>query len=209
MDRLARCASDGAHGEGLGCFFWCAIIAGCYAFLDDLNLAVKSSGATLNEGHIGGKTHAVDMSSGFQVVERIKNQGEATEPRDVKLRVLDVGVVCDDLSVGVESLGNFFGNLFIPVSSFPFSIASRCAYQSFRLLDMLVSEEELSIQVRKVNRVEVDDVNLSETTKDQVLQKLASDASCADHQNSCLKSPVSLSSIGRRSRCQTEDVDAD
>jgi hypothetical protein len=40
----------------------------------------------------------------------------------------------------------------------------------------------LSVEIRKVNRVEVDDVNFTETAENEVLEELASDAASANHQ---------------------------
>ena len=48
---------------------------------------------------------------------------------------------------------------------------------------MLVSEQELAIQVAEVDRIQVDDVNLAKAREDQILEELASDASSADHQD--------------------------
>jgi hypothetical protein len=51
------------------------------------------------------------MSSCLQVVESIECDAKTTEPRDGELGVLDVGVMRDDLDVGVELLSSLFGNL--------------------------------------------------------------------------------------------------
>lgn len=40
------------------------------------------------------------------------------------------------------------------------------AYQSFRLLDMLVSEEELSVEIAQVDGIEVDDVDFTKAEQD-------------------------------------------
>lgn len=57
---------------------------------------------------------------------------------------------------------------------------------------MLMSEEELSVEVGQVNRVEVNDVNLAEAVKDQVFQQLASDTSSAHHEDSRLWSRLAF-----------------
>jgi hypothetical protein len=79
--------------------------------LDDLDLAVKARGAALNQGHIGGETHFVDMAARIEIVEGVEDQTEALEPGDVEFSVLDVVVVCDDVDVGVELGSRLFGNL--------------------------------------------------------------------------------------------------
>ena len=55
------------------------------------------------------------------------------------------------------------------------------AYQGFQFLDVFISEEELAVEVAQVDRVEVDDVDLSEANKDEVLQQFAANASSTDH----------------------------
>jgi hypothetical protein len=51
------------------------------------------------------------MSPRIQVVERIEDEAEALEPRDVELAILDVVVVRNDADVRVELAGRFFRNL--------------------------------------------------------------------------------------------------
>lgn len=48
---------------------------------------------------------------------------------------------------------------------------------------MLLAEEELPVQVAQIDCVEVDEVDLSETRQDEVLEQLASDAAGADHEH--------------------------
>lgn len=70
--------------------------------LDDLDLAVETGGATLDQRDISGKAHLVDMTAGVKVVESVEDEVEALEPVDVELGVFDVGVVCLDIDVGVK-----------------------------------------------------------------------------------------------------------
>lgn len=65
-------------------------------------------------------------------------------------------------------------------------------YQSLRFLDMLVSEEELSVQVTEVDGIEVYDVDFTKAGEYEVLQQFTSNSSCANHQNSCLVDRVSF-----------------
>jgi hypothetical protein len=53
------------------------------------------------------------MSACIEVIERVKDDVELLEPRDVELRILDVVVVGFDLDVGIELLRRFFGNLLV------------------------------------------------------------------------------------------------
>lgn len=111
VNGLTRSAPDGAHGEGLGCFLRCAVVARSNALLDNLNLAIKTGGATLNKRDIGSQAHLVHMSPSLKVVQSIEGNAKLTEPCDSKLVILDVSMVGDDLDVGVESLRSLFGDL--------------------------------------------------------------------------------------------------
>lgn len=51
------------------------------------------------------------MSSGIEIVKRIKNDAELLEPRHCEFAVLDVGMVRNNINFGVESAGRFFCNL--------------------------------------------------------------------------------------------------
>ena len=61
------------------------------------------------------------------------------------------------------------------------------AYQSLRLLDMSVSEEELAVEVGKINGVEVNDVNVAKTCGDQILQQLTSNSASTYDKDARLK----------------------
>jgi hypothetical protein len=52
---------------------------------------------------------------------------------------------------------------------------------------VLVAEEELAIEVAKINRVEVDDVDLAEAGQDEVFEQLAANAARAHHQHARLE----------------------
>lgn len=45
---------------------------------------------------------------------------------------------------------------------------------------MLMAEEKLSIEVAKVNSVEIDDVNFAKAGQNEVLEQFAADAAGAD-----------------------------
>jgi len=47
----------------------------------------------------------------LQVVQRVEDYGESTEPLDVELGVFDVRMVGDDLDCLVEFLGDFLRDL--------------------------------------------------------------------------------------------------
>ena len=56
---------------------------------------------------------------------------------------------------------------------------------------MLVSEEELSVQVAEIDSVEVDDMNLAKATEKEVLKKLATNTSSSNHEHLRLSDHVS------------------
>ena len=51
---------------------------------------------------------------------------------------------------------------------------------------MLMSKQELTIEIAQINSIEVDDVNFAEAGEDEVFQQLATDAACADKKNARL-----------------------
>jgi len=165
MDGLRGCASDGAYGEGLGRGFRRAVVAFGFAPLDNLDLSIEAGRATLDQRHIGGKAHPVDMSPRIEVVQRIEDEAEALEPRDVELAILDVVVVRNDADVGIELAGRLFRN------------------QCLGLLDVLIAEQELAVEVAEIDGVEVDDVYLAEAGEDEVLEEFAANAASSYHQD--------------------------
>lgn len=64
------------------------------------------------------------------------------------------------------------------------------AYQSLGLLDVLLVEQKLAVQVGEVDGVEVDDMDLAKAGEDEVLEQFASNATGADHEDSCLSSKI-------------------
>lgn len=51
------------------------------------------------------------MSPRIEVVQRIEDEAEALEPRDVELAILDVVVVRNNADVGIELASRLFRNL--------------------------------------------------------------------------------------------------
>lgn len=114
------------------------------------------------------------MSSCIEIVKRVKDDVESGKPGDAELRVFDIGMVRHQICLRIESLRSLFGN------------------QCFRLLDVLMSEEELSVQVTQVDGIEVYDMYLAISNLDQVLQQLAADSACANQQNPRLNMSASI-----------------
>jgi hypothetical protein len=51
---------------------------------------------------------------------------------------------------------------------------------------VLVPEEELSIEVRKIDSIEVDNMNFAEAGQDEILEQLAANAAGSDHEHTGL-----------------------
>jgi len=62
-------------------------------------------------------------------------------------------------------------------------VASACAHLRLWPADVLLSEEELAVEVGHVDGVEVDHVDLAEAHEREVLEQLAAEAAGADHQH--------------------------
>ena len=124
------------------------------------------------------------MSPRIQIVERIENDAKGLEPRDVELIVLDVGMVRLDSHVRIEPARRYLRDLHQQLAT-PHTrlIRVSIAYQCFRLLDVLIPEEELPIEIAQVDRVQVDDVNLAEASEDEILEELAANTTSAHHKN--------------------------
>jgi hypothetical protein len=58
----------------------------------------------------------------------------------------------------------------------------RLTYQSLGLLNVLVSKQKLAIEIRKIDSVQIHNVNLAEAGQNQILQQLAANASRAYHE---------------------------
>lgn len=50
-----------------------------------------------------------------------------------------------------------------------------------------MTEEELAVQIRKVDRVEIDNVDLAKAGEDEIFEKLATNTAGTDHENARLK----------------------
>lgn len=56
---------------------------------------------------------------------------------------------------------------------------------------MFLSEQELTVQVGQVNRIEIDDVNFAKACQNEIFQQFASDTASADHEHTRLDRFVS------------------
>lgn len=168
--------------------------------LDDLDLAVETGGATLDQRDISGKAHLVDMTAGVKVVESVEDKVEALEPVDVELGVFDVGVVCLDIDVGVKLSSRLLCDLderkaWLAMVRLLRGGGWRQTHQGLGLFNVFVPEQELAVEVGQVNGVEIHDVDVAEAGKHEVLEQLTSNAASADHEDARLRVWVSQ---GRR-----------
>jgi hypothetical protein len=63
-------------------------------------------------------------------------------------------------------------------------------YKCFGLFDVLMSKEELAIQIAQVDSVEINDVYCAEAVHHQILEKFAPNAASPDHQDTGLVASV-------------------
>lgn len=105
---------------------------------DRLDLAQEPGSAALDKRHVRSDAHPIYVAARREIVERAQHHVKLAVVRHAKLGRLDIAVVRDDLHLGVERACTRLGDL------------------RLGLLDMLLLEEELAIQVRQVDRVEVD-----------------------------------------------------
>lgn len=54
---------------------------------------------------------------------------------------------------------------------------------------MFVSEEELSVQVGKIDGIEIDDVDFAITSENKVLEQLATNSAGTNHEHASLRIP--------------------
>jgi hypothetical protein len=150
--------------------------------LDDLDLPVEARGAALDQRDTGCQAHLVHMPPRIQIIQRIEDEIESLEPRDIEARVLYIVMIRLNLDIRIEHERRVFRNLSLSASPglIPLSISSM-THQSLGLLDMLVAKQELPIEVAQINCVQIDDVDLAEAREDQVLQQFASDTASAHH----------------------------
>lgn len=111
MNGLAWSAADGANRECFRRLFGRTVVASRHSLLDDLDLAVEASSATLNEGNVSSQTHLVDVAPCVQVVEGVKHHCESAKPLNAELSVLDIGMVGHDLDRGIELFRYFLRDL--------------------------------------------------------------------------------------------------
>jgi hypothetical protein len=106
------------------------------------------------------------MSSGIDVIQSIYDRIEPSKPVDLEQGVGDdVAVDRFYFYIRVKSLDGFSSN------------------NSFGLPDVFLPEQELSIQVGDVDRVQIDHRELLAADEHQVLEELTSNTSSADDQD--------------------------
>jgi hypothetical protein len=112
------------------------------------------------------------------IIERVEDQVEPGEPLQIELFVFDIGMMGNQLDVGIELPSYLFRN------------------ERLWLLDVFLSEEKLTIQIAQVDGVKVDNVDFAEAGEDKVLQQLTADPARADKKNSRLEDEdVSLAGV--------------
>lgn len=108
------------------------------------------------------------MSASVEIVKRIEDKVESREPLDRVLRVFDVGMVRMQFDSGIEFRSHLFRD------------------QCLGFLDVFLSEEELSVEITQIYRVEIDDVNFAETRLDEIFEEFAANTACTNEKNARL-----------------------
>ena len=145
VDNLLRLLSDGAHREGLILFPLNALVAWRLAFGDAYASHVVAIGSCIDEGLAKIETHLVHMFSGLLVVQCIYDKVKIAEKREAESLFLDLAQVSLHPQVRILFLDLFFED------------------RRLGLVNVLSSEQKLSVEVAHIDRVEVDDLHFQET----------------------------------------------
>lgn len=157
-------------------------VASHYAHLFyDLHLTIKSRSSAFNQRHASRQTHPIHITPCVEIVQSIEHQIKATKPVDVKLTVLDVGMIRFQLRARLKLVCHFLRNLYskrrlVRQGEFIRLLGGEVGgegrgrrgwratetHQCFGLLDVFETEEKLAIQIAQVDGIEIDDVNFAE-----------------------------------------------
>ena len=177
MHRLAGGAPDGAYGIDLlgrlGLAFVALHLGGT---IDNGDLAKVPCGACLDERDLGRQTEAVDLPPGRDVVERVEDQGEPGQVLDVEPRPV-AHVAVDGREVHLPARGGHR----------PPHLRGDGALGH---ADVVGPEEELPVEVRHVDGVQVHHVHAGEARQGQVLEQLAANAAGTDQEDAAGPDPL-------------------
>jgi hypothetical protein len=117
---------------------------------DGLDLAKIALRTTLDDGHTRSKRHPIDVFPCVGVVQGAHHDVKAREPIDVEAFLLDVRTDGLDVDGGVE--------------------CRRCARGDGRLglFYVLFAEEELAVQVGKVDRIEIQQGDMPKASENDI-----------------------------------------
>ena len=138
VDGLVRGGADGARRVALRRRLGPAVEALRLPLEVHRHLPEVARRAALDERHLRGEAHAVDVPARVEVVQAVQDHREAAEEGDVELWALDVPVVRHDGSPGPEGQHRL------------------ARHPRLRLPDVVLSEQELPVQVAHLDRVQVD-----------------------------------------------------
>mmetsp|Transcript_125043 Transcript_125043/g.266884 ORF Transcript_125043/g.266884 Transcript_125043/m.266884 type:complete len:341 (-) Transcript_125043:218-1240(-) len=144
MHWLLRCRPNRAVGVDLLCRLRLALEALSLAFLDDGDLPKVARAARLEEWPLGGEAEAVHMASSFEVVESVHHDVELRDEFDTVLGLLHVAVMGHNPCARAH-LAHCL-----------------CCDLGLGPVHVGAAEEELAVQVRDVDGVEVYNLNVPE-----------------------------------------------
>ena len=135
--------------------------------------------AALDQWHLGSEAHAVDVAARVHIVERVEHDREPLEELDREPRRLDVAVLGLDLEFIVREVEDGLA-------------------RDLRLgaADVLRAEEELTIEIGVVDRVQVDHRDVAEPSQHKVLDQLTSDASGTDDEDTLVVHGATAHALG-------------
>jgi hypothetical protein len=146
MNRLARGAPYGTNRIGDGSGLGRAIITSCFPFLDDLHLTFEARSARFDQWYVDSQAHLIYVSSCIHIVKRVEDNVKARKPLEIELLVFNVGMLGDQFDIGVELLSDVLCD------------------NGLWLLNVFLPEEKLTIEIGEIDCIEVNDVNLTETS---------------------------------------------
>lgn len=151
MNRRRWGAPDSADGVCLRCGLCLTIVAFEPILDNDLHVAAVACSPALHQWRSGRQTHLVHMSSRVKVIECTEDDVERSEPAHVIFRLFDVVLVGGYADLWVE--------------------LARCllGHNRLRALNVPRLEQELAVEVREVDGVEVDNFHVLESRQDDVL----------------------------------------
>mmetsp|Transcript_22571 Transcript_22571/g.72656 ORF Transcript_22571/g.72656 Transcript_22571/m.72656 type:complete len:263 (-) Transcript_22571:74-862(-) len=165
MNRLLWRAADGADRVHLLRRGGDAVVAAGDGLADRERLPHVARGARFDQRHLTRDAQAIHVSAGPVVIQRVEHQVELAHEFQPKARLLHVAVVSGDFRSRIEPQHRLTGN------------------DSFGLSDMVLPEQELAVQVRHVDAIQIDHLDALKAGQHKRLEQLAPDTPGSNDEN--------------------------